>query len=175
MNVPLMHYEGSGRAPQRMGLAHPSICPYGAFTTKDGHSVLIAIQNEREWVEFCAKFMQQPDLPTRAGFRSNNERVINRAAVDGLIADVFGCLTRDEAAERLRRASTAYGFVNDIAALSAHPALRRIEVQTHQGAALIIAPPVKSHPAGHAGAQMVPAVGEHSDAIRQEFSRKQGR
>src|ERR1700733_1688124 len=50
MNVPLMHYEGTGKAPQRVGLAHPSICPYGAFSTKDGHSVLIAIQNEREWV-----------------------------------------------------------------------------------------------------------------------------
>jgi itaconate CoA-transferase len=171
MNVPLMHYEGTGKAPQRMGLAHPSICPYGAFSTKDGHSVLIAIQNEREWVEFCTKFMDRPDLPSHQGFRSNTERVANRAAVDGLVAGVFELLSRDEAAKRLRQAGTAYGFVNDVAALAVHPALRRIEIETHAGVASIIAPPVKSNPAAQSGTRKVPAVGEHSEAIRREFSR----
>ncbi|HUN40177.1 MAG TPA: CaiB/BaiF CoA-transferase family protein, partial [Acetobacteraceae bacterium] len=60
MNVPLLFYEGTGNAPQRLGLAHPSICPYGAFATADGALVLISIQNEREWVEFCAKFLEEP-------------------------------------------------------------------------------------------------------------------
>ncbi len=69
MNVPLLFFEGTGRAPERIGLAHPSICPYGAFALADGALVLISIQNEREWVEFCAKFLDEPDLPLAPGSR----------------------------------------------------------------------------------------------------------
>jgi len=61
MNVPLLYFEGTGKVPPRMGLAHPSICPYGAFPTKDGALVLISIQNEREWASFCAEFLNEPD------------------------------------------------------------------------------------------------------------------
>ena len=73
MNVPLLFYEGTGRAPERLGLAHPSICPYGAFPTADGALVLISIQNEREWVEFCAKFLDEPDLPQRERLRDQRD------------------------------------------------------------------------------------------------------
>ena len=68
MNVPLLFYEGTGTAPERLGLAHPSICPYGAFATEDGALVLISIQNEREWLEFCAKFLDEPDVAATRGF-----------------------------------------------------------------------------------------------------------
>src|SRR5580704_1084452 len=85
MNVPLLFYEGTGKAPKRLGLAHPSICPYGAFPTIDGALVLIAIQNEREWAEFCARFLDEPDLPKRTGFDTNVARVANRPMVDGHI------------------------------------------------------------------------------------------
>ncbi|HET6605450.1 MAG TPA: CoA transferase, partial [Rhodopila sp.] len=112
MNVPLLYFEGTGKAPQRMGLAHPSICPYGAFATKDGALVLISIQNEREWVAFCASFLDEPDLPKKPGFESNNVRVANRAVVDERVGKSFAVLTRDEAAAKLRAANTAYGFVN---------------------------------------------------------------
>jgi len=61
MTVPLLQYEGTGKNPPRIGLAHPSICPYGAFQTKDGQDVLIAIQNEREWASFCTHFLDEPD------------------------------------------------------------------------------------------------------------------
>ena len=73
MNVPLLFYEGTGRAPERLGLAHPSICPYGAFATADGALVLISIQNEREWAEFCAQFLDEPDLPQRPGLRNQRD------------------------------------------------------------------------------------------------------
>ena len=79
MNVPLLYYEGTGQAPARLGLAHPSICPYGAFETKDRALVLISIQNEREWVEFCARFLDEPELPKQPGFETNVIRVANRA------------------------------------------------------------------------------------------------
>jgi crotonobetainyl-CoA:carnitine CoA-transferase CaiB-like acyl-CoA transferase len=169
MNVPLLYYEGTGKAPQRLGLAHPSICPYGAFATGDGALVLIAIQNEREWVEFCARFLDEPDLPAREGFQNNVVRVANRAAVDGHIAAAFARLSRAQAAERLRAANTAYGFVNDVAAFSRHPALRRTSVDSPNGPVSLAAPPVLFSD-GPRALGPVPAIGEHSAAIRAEFA-----
>jgi itaconate CoA-transferase len=167
MNVPLLFYEGTGTAPARLGLAHPSICPYGAFETKDHALVLISIQNEREWVEFCARFLDQPDLPKQPGFETNVIRVANRAIVDARVGATFATLTRDEAAAKLRAANTAYGFVNDVAAFSRHPALRRQTVETPNGPVAIAAPPVLREMSRKLGA--VPAIGEHSASIRGEF------
>jgi crotonobetainyl-CoA:carnitine CoA-transferase CaiB-like acyl-CoA transferase len=169
MNVPLLFYEGTGKAPERLGLAHPSICPYGAFATADGALVLISIQNEREWVEFCARFLDEPDLPQRAGFESNVIRVANRATVDAHIAAVFARLTREQAATKLRVANTAYGFVNTVAEFAHHPALRRATVGTPNGDISIAAPPVLSSD-GPRELGPVPTVGEHSAAIRAEFA-----
>ena len=169
MNVPLLYYEGTGQAPRRLGLAHPSICPYGAFELADGGAVLISIQNEREWAQFCAVVLDDPALPSRPGYETNTIRVANRAEVDARVGETFRGMTRHEAAERLDRARTAYGFVNEVADLPAHPALRRAEVATPAGTASIVAPPVLVDGAGRSlGA--VPAVGEHSEAIRAEFA-----
>lgn len=169
MNVPLLYFEGTGRAPQRVGLAHPSICPYGAFPTRDGALVLISIQNEREWARFCAEFLRQPGLPSRAGFESNTARVANRPEVDAVVAQVFSDLSRDEAAARLRQAGTAYGFVNGLADLVSHPALRRVTVETHAGPASIVAPPALRNGQPPVLGR-VPGIGEHSEAIRREFA-----
>ena len=169
MNVPLLYFEGTGKAPERLGLAHPSICPYGAFPTNDGALVLISIQNEREWAEFCAKFMEEPDLPKQPGYETNVIRVGNRAAVDAHVARKFAALTRDQAAAKLRAANTAYGFVNDVAAFSHHPALRRVTVDTPGGPVAIAAPPVILSDGGRTLGP-VPAIGSHSDRIRAEFA-----
>ncbi|GJD50615.1 Acetyl-CoA:oxalate CoA-transferase [Methylobacterium crusticola] len=168
MNVPLLYFEGTGRAPQRVGLAHPSICPYGAFRTADDSLVLISIQNEREWAAFCAGVLEAPDLAARPGYESNTVRVANRPVVDARVAEAFAALTRDEAAARLSAARTAYGFVNALADLVTHPALRRVTVETPNGPARIVAPPAlidgTARPLGS-----VPAIGQHDAAIRAEF------
>ena len=169
MTVPLLYTEGTGRTPARLGLAHPSICPYGAFATADGALVLISIQNEREWANFCAVFLDEPGLAGADGFGSNNARVANRPAVDGHIAAAFARLSRDAAATRLRAANVAYGFVNDVPALAQHPALRRTIIDTPGGAVELVAPPVILD--GQAPTLgPVPGIGEHSAQIRSEFS-----
>jgi len=169
MNVPLLYFEGTGVSPRRLGLAHPSICPYGAFATRDGALVLISIQNEREWATFCATFLDAPDLPKRPGFESNTVRVANRTMVDERVGEAFALLTRDAAAAKLRAANTAYGFVNNLAALSHHPALRRTPVALPGGGvAQIVAPAViRTGEAVKLGA--VPGIGQDSAAIRAEF------
>ncbi len=169
MNVPLMYYEGTGNAPQRVGLAHPTISPYGAFETADGSLVLISIQNEREWQDLCAKFLGEADLPRKPGFENNGARVRNRPAVDGKVAAMVRTLTRDQAAAKLNAANIAYGFVNDVASLAHHPALRRADVPTPGGMASIVAPPVQTSD-GPRALGAVPAIGEHSDLIRREFA-----
>ena len=131
--------------------------------------MLISIQNEREWVEFCARFLDEPDLPQREGFQTNLIRVANRAVVDAHIAAAFARLTRDQAAMKLRAANTAYGFVNDVAAFAHHSALRRATIGTPNGPVSIAAPPVLCSD-GSRELGPVPAVGEHSAAIRGEFA-----
>ena len=168
MNVPLVYVEGTGKAPERVGLAHPSICPYGAFATSDGALVLISIQNEREWADFCAKFMDDAALTLREGFQSNVARVANRPTVDAHVATQFATMTRDQAAAKLRASNTAYGFVNDMAAFAQHPALRRVEIDTPNGAVAIAAPPIISS-SGERALGPVPGIGAHSAAIRAEF------
>jgi crotonobetainyl-CoA:carnitine CoA-transferase CaiB-like acyl-CoA transferase len=170
MNVPLLYFEGTGKAPQRMGLAHPSICPYGAFGTRDGALVLISIQNEREWVTFCTSFLNDPDLPRQPGFESNNVRVANRAVVDERVGRAFAALTRDAAAAKLRGSNTAYGFVNDLAALRQHPALRRTKVALPGGGEAAIVAPAVIRVGELLALGAVPAVGQDSAAIRGEFS-----
>jgi crotonobetainyl-CoA:carnitine CoA-transferase CaiB-like acyl-CoA transferase len=110
----------------------------------------------------------EPGLPAREGWRSNTERVANRAEVDTHIARVFAALTRAEAASRLDAAGTAYGFVNGVPEFAHHPALRRIVAQTPNGAVSLAAPAPRfsgePRPAGR-----VPALDEHGPAIRNEF------
>jgi crotonobetainyl-CoA:carnitine CoA-transferase CaiB-like acyl-CoA transferase len=168
MNVPLLYFEGTGETPKRMGLAHPSICPYGAFATADGSQVLISIQNEREWANFCRIVLNEPDLPQRSEYASNNARVATRALVDAHVGSVLARLTRQQAAARLREAGTAYGFVNGLAELTHHPALRRVSVETPSGPALIVAPPAMRDGEPPALGR-VPAIGEHGAMIRTEF------
>jgi crotonobetainyl-CoA:carnitine CoA-transferase CaiB-like acyl-CoA transferase len=169
MNVPLLYFEGTGITPRRVGLAHPSICPYGAFETRDGSLVLISIQNEREWAAFCTAVLNDPALATAPGFDSNNARVANRPMVDARVAQAFAAMTREEAATVLGNSRTAYGFVNELSDLGQHPALRRVVVETPGGMAAIVAPP-----AIHDGVTpmlgKVPAIGEHTAAIHAEFA-----
>ncbi|MCC7428658.1 MAG: CoA transferase [Alphaproteobacteria bacterium] len=169
MSVPLILHEGTGKGPARTGLYHPQICPYGAFALADGGQVLIAIQNEREWATFCAHVMLDAELPKKPGFESNVARVQNRPGVDGAIAALFGTLSRAEAEARLRRANTAYGFINDVAAFAKHPALRRVTVETPNGPVSYAAPPALRDD-GPRALGPVPAIGAHSDAIRAEFA-----
>jgi itaconate CoA-transferase len=169
MIVPLLYFEGTGKAPQRLGLAHPSICPYGAFATNDGALVLISIQNEREWVTFCALFLDDPALPKQPGFESNNVRVANRAVVDARVGQAFAALTRDQAAAKLRVSNTAYGFVNDLAALRHHPALRRTKVALPGGGTADIIAPAVIRTGETLGLGAVPAIGQNTETIKAEF------
>jgi crotonobetainyl-CoA:carnitine CoA-transferase CaiB-like acyl-CoA transferase len=124
MAVPYLQTRYGGRAPERVGLKHPSIAPYGAFTCSDGREIVLSIQNEREWSAFCGSVMLQPALAADHRFARNNLRTANREALDALIQSVISKLTYPEAVDRLTDAQTAYGAVNSVHDLIQHPQLR---------------------------------------------------
>lgn len=159
--VPLINSE-AGNPPTRIGLAHPSIAPYGVFQSKDGKDILISIQSEREWKKLCAEVLKQPDLPNDPRLANISERVRNRELTDKIVADVFGSLNRDELIQRLDDADIAFGEVNTMADLTAHPHLRRIEVDTPQGVVTYSAPATifMGEPRRYGA---VPAIGEHAE------------
>ncbi len=172
MTVPLMHTVYAGNAPQPVGLHHPSIAPYGGFTTADNEILAISIQNEREWKRLCAEVIEQPELATDLRFCDAAQRVANRAALDEIVASFF--LAHDRAAleAKLFNAAIAYGAVNSVGTFAEHPQLRRTAVTLENGEeAHLVAAPVRHSfdpETPHFG--RVPALGEHSDIIRMEFA-----
>ncbi|WP_420562923.1 CaiB/BaiF CoA transferase family protein [Thalassobaculum sp.] len=157
--VPLLNHEG-GKSPKRIGLAHPSISPYGAFASSDGVLILISIQSEREWANLARHVLGDEGLTVHELYKTNVLRVRNRPQTDGLVAEVFARHTADDLEAMLDKADVAFARVNDMDALSAHPHVRRVTVETPNG-------PV-SYPAPAAIVDgetrtygPVPAVGEH--------------
>ena len=139
MAVPLLNHEG-GKSPKRMGLAHPSIAPYGVFSPKSGADILISIQSDREWQLLCEHFIGQPKLATDPRFATNVVRVENRDQTDAIVADAFARFDAEEAIRRLSDAKIALASVNDMEALGAHPHLRRITVDSPNGPVSLPAP-----------------------------------
>ncbi len=132
LTVPLLNHEG-GKTPQRVGLAHPSIAPYGAFKTRFGAPILISIQSDREWARLCADFLGDETLIADPCFATNLARVANRAETDRIVADAFRRMDAAEATAVLARADIAFASVNDMAQLSVHDHLRRMTVDTPNG------------------------------------------
>ncbi|GAA6188503.1 CaiB/BaiF CoA-transferase family protein [Litorivita sp. NS0012-18] len=170
MNVPYLQFAYGGKAPERSGLSHPTIAPYGAFAGSDGKEVLLSIQNEREWVKFCSDVLGDEALARDPRFASNTKRVQNRDALDALVAAHFARYPRDALADMLQSAGVANGRVNTMDDLANHPQNRFVEAQTPSGPVTLLAP----------GALMdgqmptfgpVPALGEHTQSARAEFAK----
>lgn len=132
LTVPLLHQEG-GNPPQRIGLAHPSIAPYGVFKTRDDKLVLLSIQSDREWAAMAIGLLDDPSLVSDPRFATNVQRVANRSETDALVGRAFAAVDEAQARDKLAGADLAFASVNDMAALATHPHLRRITVDTPNG------------------------------------------
>ena len=168
MNVPLMHHLHGAGAPARSGLSHAMIAPYGAYPVGAGGHIVIAIQNNREWARFCADVLGDAALAEDARFRDNALRVANRSEMDGLIAAAFKPHNMNSLSEVLRRAGIAFGRLNQVSDLADHPQLRHVSVATPSGAVELVAPPAQFS-GDCAALGPVPALGEHTEAVRAEF------
>jgi itaconate CoA-transferase len=167
-----LYYAFEGAAPPpRTGASHATIYPYGPFPAGDGGTVMLGLQNEREWSSFCTTVLQQPGLATDPRFTANFKRVAERVALRQIIVDAFAPLTVPQVVERLEQAQIANAQVNTMAEVWAHPQLqargRWTEVGSPQGPLPAMLPPGT----WETGPRMdpVPALGEHTDAILAEL------
>lgn len=170
MNVPYLQTRYGGKPPTRVGLRHPSIAPYGAYECADGKSVLISIQNEREWVRLCAEVIGDADIATDPRFDSNNHRNANRDALEAIVSKAFMEHSRETNIERLNAAGIAYGRLTDLEDLADHPQNRFVTVQSDGGEIDIMAPGAVVRGTEEILGP-VPSLGEHDALIRAEFSK----
>jgi crotonobetainyl-CoA:carnitine CoA-transferase CaiB-like acyl-CoA transferase len=170
MNVPLLHFRYAGAAPKRVGVNHATIAPYGAYTSRDGTRIIFSVQNEREWEMFCSIFLQRAELIGDPRFGHNDARVAHRASLDEIIVSVFAAMSADDAMARLKASKLAYGRLNPLARASSHPHLRSVRQQTSAGDIRLVPPAPIVNGADWNSFRRPPELGEHTAAIRKEFS-----
>jgi len=172
MSFPLYYAFDGAAPPPRAGAAHATIFPYGPFPAGDGHSVMLGLQNEREWQAFCAKVLQRPELASDPRFDSNARRVAAREALAAIIEEVFSKLGSEQVVQRLEEAQIANARVNGMAEVWSHPQLaarrRWSEVGSPAGPLPALQPPAL--PASFDACMgAIPALGQHTDALLAEL------
>ncbi|MBK6748381.1 CaiB/BaiF CoA-transferase family protein [Ottowia sp.] len=172
MGYPMYYAFDGAPPPPRTGASHASIYPYGPFQAGDGGTVMLGLQNEREWKTFCDAVLQRPEVAGDARFDANAKRNANRVELQALILETFAALTAAQVVERLDAAGIANARVNDMAGLWAHPQLqargRWRTVATPAGEVPAPLPPGVNS-AFEYRMEAVPAVGQHNAAILAEL------
>jgi itaconate CoA-transferase len=172
MGYPLYYaYEGA-QPPPRLGAAHATIYPYGPFVAGDGRTVMLGLQNEREWQKFCEVVLEEPGLAKDPRFETNALRNEHREALRALILQRFAKLTSAGLRERLDRAQIANADVNSMHDVWRHPQLaarhRWADVATPAGPVPALKPPGNNDRFEYR-MDPIPEVGEHNAAILREL------
>ena len=172
MGYPLYYAYDGATPPPRAGAAHSTIYPYGPFPAGDGGTVMLGLQNEREWQAFCAKVLEQPELAGDERFSANFKRSANRAELRALIVEAFSRMSTAQVIERLELAQIANAQVNDMAGVWAHPQLearqRWRQVDSPSGSLPALLPPGRNS-AFEPRMDAIPALGQHTDALLVEL------
>ena len=172
MSYPLYYAFDGAEPPPRAGASHATIYPYGPFVAGDGRTVMLGLQNEREWQLFCAKVLKQPGLANDARFNANARRVAAKPALQKIITDTFASLTLDEVVARLEDAQIANASVNTMRDVWVHPQLkarrRWVDVATPNGPMPALRPPGMPD-SFDPRMDAVPALGEHTAAVLAEL------
>ena len=170
-SYPLYYAFDGAPPPPRTGASHATIYPYGPFATGDGGTVMMGLQNEREWLNFCEGVLQMPALAKDPRFACNAKRVANRDALKVLIVETFRPLTAPQVVQRLEEAQIANARVNTMHDLWVHPQLKARERWCEVGSPAGMLPAMLPPGTWDEGPRMdpVPALGEHTDAILAEL------
>ena len=172
MGFPMYYAFEDASPPQRTGASHATIYPYGPFPSGDGSTVMIGLQNEREWAKFCDVVLQRPDLIDDPRFSANFKRSDNRQALRSIIVEVFAQLDAATVIARLDAAQIANAQVNNMAGVWEHPQLkargRWTEVASPVGVLPTLLPPASSN-AFSPYMAAVPGLGQHSSQLLAEL------
>jgi crotonobetainyl-CoA:carnitine CoA-transferase CaiB-like acyl-CoA transferase len=174
MGYPLYYAFDGAPPPPRTAASHASIFPYGPFEAGDGGTVMLGLQNEREWKVFCDVVLKDGSVATDVRFDSNARRNEHRDALKAIILDVFSTMTTSQVLERLDEAQIANARMNDMAGLWAHPQLaardRWRQVGSPVGDIPAMLPPGRIDSFDYR-MDAIPAVGQHTEAILRELGR----
>jgi itaconate CoA-transferase len=177
MGYPLYYTHFGGTAPARTGPNHATIVPYGRYETGDGKSIMLGLQNEREWAVFCEKVLLQPKLAQDPRYDSNSKRAAKRSEINALITEVFATLTTKQVIERLDASGIANARINTPDEVWEHPQLkardRWREMDSPVGLLATLLPPV-TMPDFEPRIDAVPALGEHTERILSELGYTSG-
>jgi crotonobetainyl-CoA:carnitine CoA-transferase CaiB-like acyl-CoA transferase len=172
MGYPLYYAFEGAAPPPRTGASHSSIYPYGPFAVGDGGTVMLGLQNEREWKVFCDVVLGDAALASDARFCTNALRNAHRAELQPLILSVFAAMSTADVEARLDQAQIANARMNDMAGVWAHPQLkarqRWQQVGSPAGDIPALLPPGRNNRYNYR-MDPVPAVGEHTEAILREL------
>jgi len=176
MGFPMYYASEGASPPPRTAAAHASIYPYGPFAVGDGSTIMLGLQNEREWKAFCEQVLHNAALATDPRFDSNALRNANRNALEAIILQCFASLNAEQVSTRLDAAQIANARMNDMAGLWAHPQLqaraRWRTVGTPAGDISALLPPGRNTAFDYR-MDPVPAVGQHTEAILRELGRSE--
>ncbi len=172
MGFPMYYAYGGAAPPPRSAAAHATIYPYGPFAAGDGGTVMLGLQNEREWQLFCGVVLAQPGLAKDLRFDSNARRNANRDALEAIILNTFASLSTTQVLAKLDEAQIANARMNSMAGVWAHPQLQARErwrtVATPAGNIPALLPPGRISSFDYR-MDAVPAVGQHTQAILREL------
>lgn len=168
MNPFYLGYVYNQKTPKRNGMTHPIIVPYGAYSCKDNLTILIAIQNDREWVNLCKIVLEDEPMAYDSKFKTNSDRVLNRELTEKIIQDKFMKFEREELISKLEKASVAYGRISDMEQLKNHPQNNFLEIDTKNGVVKVLGPGA-IHDNYIPTVNKMPELNEHGEMIRAEF------
>ena len=172
MTQPLLYSHYTGKRIPRAGADHVSIVPYGRFTAGDGKDIMMGIQNEREWTQFCEKVLGRPELARDPRFDSNSRRLASRDELLAIVREVFASMSAAELVARLDQASIANARMNEMDEVWTHAQLsargRWTEMGSPVGTIPVLRPPA-THSDFEPQIGAVPSVGEHTMAILSEL------
>ncbi len=169
MNPFYLGYVYNKKIPKRNGMTHPIIVPYGAYNCKDNLTILIAIQNDREWVKLCKIVLDDETMVNDTRFKTNSDRVANRELIEKIIQNKFITFEREALIKKLEEASVAYGRISDMEQLKNHPQNNFLEIETKNGKVNVLGPGA-IHDNFIPEVNKMPELDEHGKKIRTEFS-----
>jgi crotonobetainyl-CoA:carnitine CoA-transferase CaiB-like acyl-CoA transferase len=172
MGYPMYYSMDGASPPPRTGASHATIFPYGPYLAGDGKTIMLGLQNEREWALFCEKVLLQPELATDVRFDKNFKRNENRVELNAIILKIFSAMTSEQVLAKLEEAQIANASLNDMHQFWDHPQLRARDrwhsVESPNGPIPALLPP-GINTAYEYRMDKIPAVGEHSEAILKEL------
>jgi crotonobetainyl-CoA:carnitine CoA-transferase CaiB-like acyl-CoA transferase len=166
------NYLTSGKAPVRAGNAHQNLTPYQVFKVADGY-VIVAVGNDGQFTKYC-QAGGRPELSSDPRFRTNPERVRNRAEMIPLLEQMMLTKTRQQWMDQLEAVGVPCGPINSIADTFDNPQVqaRGLKIDLPHptaGTVPLVANPIKSSGTPLEYAAPPPLLGEHTDTVLRDL------